>query len=83
MKKSLNYRKFLTVVGAFTFLTASTIGAQANYKADTNQDGIITKQEFLEAAEKKFNRKDTNQDGKITKEEKQQWKNKYDRDDKD
>lgn len=47
---------------------------------DTNNDGKVTKEEFLAGAEKKFTEMDTNKDGVISKEEhearKAEWKEK-------
>ncbi len=39
--------------------------------ADTNNDGIVTKEEFLANSEKMFTNMDADKDGKITKEEMQ------------
>lgn len=38
-------------------------------RADTNGDGVLTRQEMLAAAEARFARMDTNRDGQVTREE--------------
>lgn len=38
-------------------------------RMDTNGDGVISKQEFMDQAEKRFKRLDANGDGQITREE--------------
>jgi hypothetical protein len=40
-------------------------------EADTNNDGVVTRAEFLAKAEQQFNAGDSNHDGKITREEAQ------------
>lgn len=45
-------------------------------KRDLNKDGVISKAEFLEVAEKKFHKIDADNDGNITKEEARLYKQK-------
>lgn len=40
-------------------------------EADTNRDGVVTREEFLAKADRHFGMADTNKDGKITREEMQ------------
>lgn len=44
-------------------------------EADTNRDGVVTKEEFMAKAERHFGMADTNKDGKITREEMQAQQN--------
>lgn len=41
-------------------------------KADTNKDGVVTKEEFRAQSDKFFAKLDTNGDGKITKQEQEE-----------
>ena len=71
MKKALILNAFLILV-----LTLSTMGlAQAKgqckgfEKKDTNADGTISLQEFIDYKVKRFSRMDANKDGTVTKTE--------------
>ena len=57
-----------TLLVAASILTISGI-ALASPKADTNNDGQITRAEFQAAADAKFAKADTNFDGNLTKDE--------------
>lgn len=59
--------------GIFTAIATVFIGtaAMANPKADTNQDGVITRAEFMAASDAKFAAADLNSDGYISQDERQ------------
>lgn len=71
-------KKVLPLIGLLAISMASPTlantqgknwGDQFFMKADANNDGIITKSEFMDHADKKFAKMDTNKDGDISKKE--------------
>jgi hypothetical protein len=60
----------IALMGTAAAFSLSAI-AMANPKADTNQDGQISKAEFVDAANAKFARTDANGDGLLTEAERQ------------
>ncbi len=62
-------RKTLLLSG-IAVITMGTI-AHANPAADTNKDGVISRAEFMAAAQAKFDRSDLNGDGFISKDERE------------
>lgn len=67
-------KKILMTGAALTFLAvmpamADHHGGGKMMKVDSNQDGVISKSEFLAAQEERFAKIDANNDGEITKDE--------------
>lgn len=65
----------MTLKNAAIFTAIATVlvgtAAIANPKADTNQDGVITRAEFMAASDARFAKSDLNGDGYISKDEKE------------
>lgn len=56
------------------FIVAHKDGGCGKHKMDSDGDGVISKDEFMAHAEKKFSKKDRNGDGVISKDEKKGMK---------
>jgi hypothetical protein len=66
-------KKLLMSVAVLAFLASPALagekGGHKGPKMDTDGDGLVSKSEFLDAQEKRFDEMDANNDGKIQKEE--------------
>ena len=69
MKKILMGMMIMVMAGFGITSVAKHHGGKMFAKADTNGDGIVSKEEFLKHSETKFMKIDADGDGSITKEE--------------
>ena len=63
-------KKILTFLLIVLFCSAISFAADSDFnKIDTNNDGKISKKEYMDAVTKTFNKIDKNKDGSLTKDE--------------
>ncbi len=65
----MSARKFILPAVAVLMLGAAPVYANDMWSADTNKDGVISKDEYVAHAQNKFDSIDTNKDGNLSKEE--------------
>ncbi len=64
--------RYALALSVMLFASASQANNMHKFEyVDKNSDGFISRSEFLNHSEEKFNKMDANNDGKLTKEEKQ------------
>lgn len=71
MKKSFVFKTFITFSTAGVLLGTAFLGGDAHARRgghfpDSDGDGVVSRQEFLDRAEQKFNTRDQDGDGAIT-----------------